>query len=174
MMDPRYQEVKQTQIPVAKLTGGASVRVVAGTVEGVRGPVRDIVTDPEYLDVSLPAGNTFQHDVRDGHAVFAYVFEGEGYFDPDRDPYAHEAQGKNYVDLKRSCVCDDGSVVLYGPGRRISVTTEKKPVRFLLVSGKPLREPIAWYGPIVMNTQAELRTAFEEFEKGTFIKSKRR
>jgi redox-sensitive bicupin YhaK (pirin superfamily) len=174
MMDPRYQEVKEGQIPVAHTPGGATVRVVAGTVEGVRGPVRDIVTDPEYLDVTLPAGKTFSHDAKDDHTVFAYVFEGEGYFDPDRDPYAHEAQGGSYVDLKRSCVCDDGSVVLYGPGRRILVTTDKKPVRFLLISGKPLREPIAWYGPIVMNTQAELRTAFEEFEKGTFLKTTKR
>jgi redox-sensitive bicupin YhaK (pirin superfamily) len=174
MIDPRYQEVKAAQIPTVKSSSGASIRVVAGLVEGVRGPVRDVVSDPEYLDVSLPAGKTFSHPVPDGHNVFAYVFEGEGYFDPSRDPYAREASGKSALDTERPCVCGDGSFVLYGPGNRVVVTTEKKPVRFLLVSGKPFGEPIAWYGPIVMNTRAELRTAFEEFEKGTFVKAARR
>jgi redox-sensitive bicupin YhaK (pirin superfamily) len=157
-----------------KTASGATVRIVAGEVDGSRGPVRDVVSDPEYLDVSLPAGATFVHDVPADHNVFAYVFEGEGYFDPGRDPYAREARGKNYFDMDRSCVCGDGSVILYGPGNQVAVSTEKKPVRFLLVSGKPLGEPIAWYGPVVMNTQQELRTAFQEFQDGTFVKAKKR
>jgi redox-sensitive bicupin YhaK (pirin superfamily) len=152
MMDPRYQEVKQGSIPVVKTGDGASVRVVAGEVEGVRGPVRDIVSDPEYLDVSIPAGKSFSHATKADHTVFAYVFEGEGIFDP-----AAGASG-------------DGTLVLYGPGSQIEVRTDDRPVRFLLVSGKPLQEPIAWYGPIVMNTQQEIRTAFREFEEGSFVK----
>jgi quercetin 2,3-dioxygenase len=173
MMDPRYREVKRDDIPVAE-TAGIHVRVISGEVAGVRGPVRDIVTDPEYLDVSVPAGHTFTHPVKPAHTVFAYVIEGEGYFDPERDPYAREAVGENYFDLARPCVCGNYTLVVYGPGDTVVVATETQPVRFLLVSGRPLKEPVAWYGPIVMNTQAELRTAFREYEEGTFVKHTRR
>jgi len=174
MMDPRYREVKQKEIPEVKTPDGATVRVICGEVAGTQGPVREIVTDPTYLDVSLPAGKSFAHPVKSGHTVFAYIVEGEGYFDPGRDPYGREAVGENYFDMARPCVCGEGSLVLYGPGERVVVTTDKKPVRFLLVAGKPLKEPVAWYGPIVMNTQAELRKAFEEYENGTFVKNPRR
>jgi redox-sensitive bicupin YhaK (pirin superfamily) len=174
MMDPRYREVLQAEIPVVETPSGGTVRVIAGTVEGVRGPVRDIVTDPEYLDVALPAGTSFAHPVKPDHTVFAYVIGGEGYFDPSRDAYDREDVGETYSKMERPCACGDGSLVLYRTaGDTVSVTTEGKPVRFLLVSGRPLNEPVAWYGPIVMNTQAELRTAFEEFQKGTFIKHPR-
>jgi len=174
MMDPRYREVKRDDIPQATTAEGATVRVVCGEVAGVRGPVREIVTEPEYLDVSIPARSTFRHPVKAGHTVFAYVFEGEGYFDPERDPYAREDVGESYFDMERPCVCGDRTVVLYGPGDTVAVSTEERPVRFLLVSGRPLGEPIAWYGPIVMNTQAELRVAFREYEQGTFVKHARR
>ena len=174
MMDPRYREVKRDDIPEAKTAEGATVRVVCGEVAGVRGPVREIVTEPEYLDVAIPARSTFRHPVKAGHTVFAYVFEGEGYFDPERDPYAREDVGESYFDMERPCVCGDRTVVLYGPGDTVAVSTEERPVRFLLVSGRPLGEPIAWYGPIVMNTQAELRVAFREYEQGTFVKHARR
>ena len=174
MMDPRYREVKRDDIPEAKTAEGATVRVVCGEVAGVRGPVREIVTEPEYLDVAIPARSTFRHPVKAGHTVFAYVFEGEGYFDPERDPYAREDVGERYFDMERPCVCGNGIVVLYGPGDTVAVSTEERPVRFLLVSGRPLGEPVAWYGPIVMNTQAELRVAFREYEQGTFVKHARR
>ena len=174
MMDPRYREVKRDDIPEATTAEGATVRVVCGEVAGVRGPVREIVTEPDYLDVSIPARSTFRHPVKAGHAVFAYVFEGEGYFDPERDPYAREDVGERYFDMERPCVCGNGTVVLYGPGDTVAVSTEERPVRFLLVSGRPLGEPVAWYGPIVMNTQAELRVAFREYEQGTFVKHARR
>jgi redox-sensitive bicupin YhaK (pirin superfamily) len=171
MMSPRYREVKAADIPVVKTSEGAEIRVVAGRMHGTQGPVREIVTDPEYLDVSLPAGAVFTHAVKPGYTVFAYVFEGEGYFDAERDPFKHEAVGVNYFDMGRPCVCSDGTIVLYGAdGDEVVVTADKKPVRFLLVSGKPLGEPVAWYGPIVMNTQEELKLAFEEFENGTFVK----
>ncbi len=173
MMDPRYREVKRDDIPEATTAEGATVRVVCGEVAGVRGPVREIVTEPEYLDVSIPARSSFRHPVKAGHTVFAYVFEGEGYFDPERDPYAREDVGESYFDMERPCVCGDRTVVLYGPGDTVAVSTEERPVRFLLVSGRPLGEPIAWYGPIVMNTQAELRVAFREYEQGTFVKHAR-
>lgn len=173
MMDPRYREVKGYQIPEIALKNGVKVKIICGKLNGVEGPVRDIVTDPEYLDVTLAGGATFTHRVEKAKNVFAYVIEGEGYFDQDRDSYAHEVIGTNYFDFKRSCLCSDGTVVLYGDGDEISVTPDKNGVRFLLVSGKPISEPVAWYGPIVMNTQEELRIAFEEYQNGTFIKYKK-
>ena len=97
--------------------------------------------------------------------------EGEGYFDPGRNAFEREAVGENYFDMKPPCACGEGAIALYEPaGDTVLVTTEKKPVRFLLVCGKPLKEPVAWYGPIVMNTQQELQTAFQEFQDGSFIK----
>ncbi len=171
MMDPRYREVASKQIPAVNTPEGATVRIICGEVDGVQGPVQEIVTDPEYLDVWLPVGKTFTRQVKAGYTVFAYVVEGEGYFDAGRNPFGHEAIGENYFDMQPSCVCKEGDIVLYEPvGDTVLVTTDKQPVRFLLVSGKPLKEPIAWYGPIVMNTQEELQTAFQEFKQGTFIK----
>jgi len=172
MMDPRYREVTAGQIPAVKTAEGATVRIICGKVGDVQGPVREIVTDPEYLDVSLPAGKTFTRSVKPGYTVFAYVVEGEAHFDPGENPFDREAIGENYFDMQPSCVCKEGDIALYGTaGDTVLVTTEKKPVRFLLISGKPLKEPVAWYGPIVMNTKEELQIAFQEFQQGTFIKT---
>jgi len=160
MMEPRYREVKQGEIPLVKTAGGAAVRVIAGEAEGAQGPVREIVTEPLFLDVSLPAGKTF---TQPGHTVFAYVIEGEGYFDGAPDALARQTPA----------AYGEGTLVLYGPGDSVTVSSDKKSVRFLLVAGRPLEEPIAWQGPIVMNTQAELRTAFREYQDGTFVKHAR-
>jgi redox-sensitive bicupin YhaK (pirin superfamily) len=170
MMDPRYRDVKRAQIPEATLEGGGKAKVISGQVNGVQGPVRDIVTDPEYFDVTVPGAGSFRHAVKRGHTVFAYVVEGGGYFDPGRDPYARDEVGRNYFDMDRECLCGPGALVLYGDGDAVSVTAGDGPVRFLFVSGKPIGEPVAWYGPIVMNTPEEIRTAFEEYRRGTFIK----
>jgi hypothetical protein len=97
------------------------------------------------------------------------VIEGEGYFDQGRDAYGHEVVGTNYFDLKRNCICGNETIIHYDDGEGVTMSSENG-VRFLLVSGKPISEPIAWYGPIVMNTQEELRVAFEEYQKGTFVK----
>jgi redox-sensitive bicupin YhaK (pirin superfamily) len=152
MMDPRYRDVKRSEIPEVSMEGGVKVKIVSGQVNGVQGPVRDIVTDPEYLDVAVPKGARFSHPVKKGHTVFAYVVEGSARFDSGPDPRARE------------------TLVHYGDGDAVSIAAEKEAVRFLLVSGKPIGEPVAWYGPIVMNTDEEIRTAFEEYRKGTFIK----
>jgi redox-sensitive bicupin YhaK (pirin superfamily) len=173
MMDPRYREVKSERTPEISVEGGASVRVICGEISGTKGPVRDIVTDPEYLDVSVPPRSTFLRTVKLGHTVFAYVIEGKGYFDQGRDPYAYEMEGANYFDFERSCLIGPESLIMFDDGDQLTFTTADEAVRFLLVSGKPIREPVAWYGPIVMNTQDELRTAFEEYQKGTFIKHKK-
>lgn len=153
MMDPRYREVRDGQIPWAEPAKGARVRVIAGEVGGVRGPVRDIVVDPEYLDVRLEPRTDFVHRVTPGHTAFAYLLEGKASFDEEG-----------------SDVVDDGHLVVFRDGDAVRVKAQDAPARFLFVAGKPLREPIAWWGPIVMNNRRELETAVEEYQNGTFIK----
>ncbi len=171
MIAPRYQEIKAVDIPEVAMGNGVTVKVVAGEIDGVQGPVRDIIIEPEMLDIMVPPGTVFTHTVPAGHTVFVYVLEGEGYFDDLRDAYAYEVVGHGWTDLERRCVCEPETVVLYEhTGDTVQVTTTDRPVRFLFVSGKPLNEPVAWYGPIVMNTQEELRVAFEEYKNGTFVK----
>jgi redox-sensitive bicupin YhaK (pirin superfamily) len=170
MMGPRYRDVKKDTIPEIKRKDGTVIKIVAGKVDGVQGPVRDIVINPEYLDVSVPAGTAFIHSVKSDHTVFAYIIDGQAYFDKGKDSFAYEIEGANYFDFNRECLMGSESVVLYEQGDDINVNTVEEPVRFLLISGKPLNEPVAWYGPIVMNTQEELKQAFEEYNNGTFIK----
>jgi len=155
LMNPRYRDLSTEQIPEVRLPNGTIIRIIAGEVSGTKGPVKDIVIDPEYLDVALPPHSKFKHPVKRGHAVFAYVIGGRGYFCREKDPFV-----------------DNGSAVLFEDGEEITAFTEEHGVRFLLISGQPIGEPVAWYGPIVMNTQEELRVAFEEYEQGTFIKYK--
>jgi len=171
-MDPRYREVAAEQIPVVRAASGVVVRVVCGEVEGARGPVQDVVTDPEYLDVEIPAGAEFTHPTKPGHTVFAYVIEGSARFGVGEGALDHAAERAGGPDAKRDAVAANGELVLFGDGARVVATAGEAPARFLLVSGKPIGEPVAWQGPIVMNTRAELQTAFEEIERGTFIKHK--
>ncbi len=173
MMDPRYRDVKKDIIPEIKRNDGTTIRIICGTADGVQGPVRDIVIDPAYLDITVSEETQFIHDVKPGHTVFAYVIGGEGYFDKGQDSFAYEVEGTNYFDFKRECLIREESVVLYEDGDSIQITTKSKSVRFLLISGRPLNEPVAWYGPIVMNTQQELKTAFDEYSRGTFIRHKK-
>jgi redox-sensitive bicupin YhaK (pirin superfamily) len=170
MMAPRYRDIRRDQIPEVSLAGGVNVKIICGEVNGVRGPVHDIVIDPEYLDVTVPARANFSHPIKRGHTALAYVIAGRGYFDDEQDAFAHEVVGGNYFDLDRQCICGNGTLILYGDGDHFSISAKDEPLRFLLVSGRPIGEPVAWYGPIVMNTQEELRIAFEEYRKGTFIK----
>lgn len=173
MMEPRYREVKASNIPETTLESGVMIKVVSGTVNGIRGPVRDIVIDPDMLDVTVPAGTVFRHPVKEGHTAIAYILEGEGYFDGRRDPFAYEVVGSGWLDVTRRCACGAETVVLYErDGEEVEVAAGENGVRFLFISGKPLGEPVAWYGPIVMNSREELRVAFEEYEKGTFIKGR--
>ena len=170
MTEPRYRGIASSEIPEVRDAGGAAIKVIAGSVGGVVGPVRDVVTSPEYLDVNLPPGKSFTHPTPRGHTAFAYVIGGKGAFCQKNDPYSYEEEGENYFDMERSRLLGDRHLVLFGDGDGVSVAAEAEPVRFLLISGKPIGEPIAWSGPIVMNTQEELRTAFEELERNTFIK----
>jgi redox-sensitive bicupin YhaK (pirin superfamily) len=168
MMEPRYRGVTAAEIPEATAPGGARIKVIAGTSAGVTGPVRDVVTHPEYLDVTVPAGKTFVHRTPRGYTVFAYVFGGKGTFS-DGAPHGSEDEGDDDLDMQNRLL-GDGHLVLFGDGDEVTVAAEAEPVRFLLISGKPIGEPVAWSGPIVMNTQEELRLAFDELERGTFIK----
>lgn len=170
MMDPRYRGITASEIPVVTLEKEVRVKVICGSLNGVTGPVRDVVIDPEYLDVTVPPETTFIHPIRQGHKVFAYVLDGEGFFDHERSSFTHETVGTNYFDMNRDCACTAEDLVLYQEGDAVSITTRDRSVRFLLVSGRPLGEPVAWYGPIVMNTQEELKIAFEEYRQGTFIR----
>ena len=156
MARPRYQDVPSAGIPEVVRENGVRVRVIAGEVDGVRGAVTEIYADPEYLDVSVPAGRSFAQHVPEGHAAFAYVFEGEGVFGDDGDGVGRK------VPAPRLAVFRDGDGVI--------VRAEDVPVRFLLLSGKPLNEPIARYGPFVMNTKEEIAQALEDLRNGTFVR----
>nr|WP_285442611.1 pirin-like C-terminal cupin domain-containing protein [Candidatus Brocadia sinica] len=152
------------------LENGTKVRVICGKAGGRQGPVRDIITNPEYLDVTVPARSEFIHPTKRGHTVFAYVIEGKGYFCKEKLPFSYEIEGVNYFDIQRDPFVSNETLVLFDDGDQMMVSTEGDAVRFLLISGKPIGEPIAWYGPIVMNTEDELRVAFEEYHNGTFVK----
>lgn len=155
MMDPRYREIKKNQIPEIEVTKGVKVKVLSGEINGTKGPVQDIVTEPEYLDVQIDSNSEFRHTIKKGHNVIAYVIEGEAYF----DDYNEKLVGIE-------------NLIIYGDGDEVLIRAVDKNVRFLLISGKPLSEPVAWRGPIVMNTDEELRIAFQEYNNGTFIKHK--
>ncbi|MGA7743571.1 MAG: pirin family protein [Polyangia bacterium] len=170
MMNPRYRGFASSQIPEAVQANGTRIKVIAGAIDGVTGPVRDVVTAPEYLDVSVPAGATFTRPTPRGHTVLAYVIGGKAVFCQQSDPYSYEAEGGNYFDMERSPLLGDSHLVLFDDGDSVSIRAADEPVRFLLISGKPIREPVAWYGPIVMNTQEELRLAYQELQNGTFVK----
>ena len=124
--------------------------MIAGSIGGARGPMDDIIIDPEYFDCTVPAGETFCHATEPGYTAFIYVIGGEGRTD-----------GKEI---------SNGTLVLFEAGEQLAVSAVNEPLRFLLLTGKPLNEPVAWRGPVVMNTQAELETAFREYREGTFVK----
>jgi quercetin 2,3-dioxygenase len=153
MIDPRYQGFTAGEIPIEE-SADARVRVICGSVGASTGPVREIVIEPEYLDVTLEPLVAWSHPTRPGHTVFAYLFEGSARLDGAEEETA----------------AGHGTVILFGDGDLVSVVAGPSGARFLLVSGKPLHEPIAWRGPIVMNTRQELDTAWHELDNGTFVK----
>ncbi len=174
MSAPRYQEVKARDIPIVTDDDGTNVRIVCGSYAGVKGPVEDVAADPIYIDVQVPAGKRKTLRVETTRNAFAYVFAGEGKFCNASAPLAVPTESASWTDATPPSQADNRTLVLFGGGDEISVQAGDSGVRFLLVSGKPLKEPVAWYGPIVMNTQAELQLAFEELQRGTFLKSERR
>ncbi len=172
MMEPRYRDVKSEEIPAVVMENGAKINLICGRLGDRQGPVEDIVIDPEYLDITVPAKSEFRHPTKRGHTVFAYVIGGKGYFCQEKNPFSYEIEGVNYFDMDREPFIGNETIVLFEDGDQVVVSTEGESVRFLLVSGRPIGEPVAWHGPIVMNTEEELETAFEEYRQGTFIKHK--
>jgi redox-sensitive bicupin YhaK (pirin superfamily) len=169
MTAPRYQEVKAPDVPVVEDDDGTSVRLVCGRYGGVRGPVDGIAADPTYLDVSVPPGKRKTLKVATGRHAFAYVFAGAGKFCNASGPLAVPTESVGWLDTHPPAEAENRSLVLFDKGDEVTVQADEQGIRFLLVSGEPLKEPVAWYGPIVMNTQEELRQAFAELEEGTFL-----
>lgn len=170
MTTPRYQEVKSADIPEVTEDDGTKARIVCGSFWGMKGPVDGIATNPVYIDVAVPPGKTKSLPVETMSNAFAYVFAGAGKFCNASEPLAVPTEGVGWLDTSLHSEVDNRSLVLFDSGDEVTVQAGEAGIRFLLVSGRPLREPVAWYGPIVMNTQAELRIAFAELQKGTFLK----
>ncbi|MGB7287561.1 MAG: pirin family protein [Salaquimonas sp.] len=171
MTDPRYQDVKSKDIPVMIEDDGTRVKVICGDFWGKSGPVDGIAAQPRYLDVFVPAGVRKVLPADTWQKTFAYVFEGSGFFSDASDPMGvlleKEVNGEEIHIRERA---GDRHLVMFGTGDEIVVQAGEQGIRFLLVSGAPIQEPVAWHGPIVMNTQAELRTAIHELNNGSFIK----
>jgi redox-sensitive bicupin YhaK (pirin superfamily) len=169
MTAPRYQDVLARDIPEETDDDGTRVRIVSGEFWGKRGPVEGIAADPRYLDVLVPPGRRKRLAVDRAHQAFAYVFAGAGTFRDASAPRAvrNELEGGPSVPLQDDA--GNRALVLFDRGDEIVVQAGDEGIRFLLISGRPLDEPVAWYGPIVMNTQAELQQAMTELRTGTFI-----
>ena len=170
MTAPRYQEIKAPEIPEIKDDDGTHVRVVCGTFWGKTGPVEGIATDPTYIDVSVSLGRRKTLPVEVTRHAFAYVFAGGGKFCNASGPLTVPTEAVKWSDTTPPVEADNRSLVLFDRGDEVTVQAGDDGIRFLLVSGKPLQEPVAWYGPIVMNTQEQLRQAFQELEQGKFLK----
>jgi redox-sensitive bicupin YhaK (pirin superfamily) len=170
MTPPRYQEVQSNDIPEVTDDDGTHSRIICGEFWGKRGPVDGIAADPVYIDVSVPPGKRKTLPVETSSSAFAYVFAGSGKFCNASGPLAVPTEGSGWSDVQLSDEADNRSLILFDRGDEVSVQAGDDGIRFLLVSGKPLREPVAWHGPIVMNSQDELQQAFDELQKGTFLK----
>ena len=171
MMEPRYQEVKSADIPVVTEDDGTQARIVCGSFWGKSGPVIGVAADPLYLDITVPAGKRKALPIETTRHAFAYVFSGSGKFCNASASLAVPTESVKWLDTTPPSEADNRSLVLFDQGDEVVVQAGEDGIRFLLVSGKPLEEPVAWYGPIVMNTQEELQQAFEELREGTFLKT---
>ena len=171
MTAPRYQDVKAAEIPEIVDDDGTRVRVVCGDFWGRRGPIEGVAADPRYLDIFVPPGKRKTLPVEVERHAFAYVFEGSGDFRGASAPFGvltEKTDGANEIVVREQT--GNRSLVLFDRGDEVTVQAGEQGIRFLLVSGKPIEEPVAWHGPIVMNTQAELQQAFAELRGGTFIR----
>jgi hypothetical protein len=150
MIDPRYRDITAAQIPEIAGEDGTKIKIIAGSLDGIQGPVTDIATEPQYLDVTLPANAAFTHPTPAEHTLMVYTIDGSG-----------QSSDKQLLDK---------TLLLFEQGDEVVLESGPGGLRFLLLCGKPLREPVAWRGPIVMNSEEELETAFREYQQGTFIK----
>src|SRR5204863_1171663 len=170
MTAPRYQDIKAGEVPEVTDDDGTHVRVVCGDFWGKRGPIEGVAADPRYLDVWVPPGKRKTLPIETERHAFAYVFEGSGSFRSASQPFGvlteKEVDGNETVVREKT---GNRSLVLFDSGDEVTVQAGDEGIRFLLVSGKPLQEPVAWYGPIVMNTQEQLQEAYAELKEGTFL-----
>lgn len=170
MTDPRYQDIPSTAIPEVTDDDGTQVRVICGEFWGKKGPADGVAADPNYIDVFVPPLKKKRLKVETTRSAFAYVFAGSGTFRDASAPQAVFTESSIDPNAPPKYDVSNHSLVLFDQGDEIVVQAGEQGIRFLLVSGKPLEEPVAWYGPIVMNTQAQLRQAMSELQSGTFIK----
>ena len=171
MTDPRYQDIPSAEIPEVVDDDGTIARVICGDFWGKKGPVEGVAADPRYLDIWVPPGRKKRLKVETERHAFAYVFEGSGSFRDSSEPFGvltERGTPDNEILVREQT--GNRSLVLFDSGDEVTVQAGDEGIRFLLVSGKPIEEPVAWYGPIVMNTQAELQQAVRELQNGTFIK----
>jgi redox-sensitive bicupin YhaK (pirin superfamily) len=171
MTAPRYQDVPGAEIPLVTEDDGTTARIICGEFWGRRGPVEGVAADPRYLDISVPPGVRRRIAVETDRHAFAYVFAGSGSFEDASAPFGVLTErGGTDEEFHVRETTGNRSLVLFDRGDEIVVHAGEEGIRFLLVSGRPIEEPVAWYGPIVMNTEAELRAAISELNEGTFIK----
>ena len=170
MTDPRYQDIPSSAIPEVTDDDGTRVRVVCGEFWGQKGPVEGVAADPSYIDISVPPNKSKRLKVETTRNAFAYVFAGSGTFRDASDPRAVLTESAVDPNAAPKYDVSNHSLVLFDRGDEVAVQAGPEGIRFLLVSGKPIEEPVAWYGPVVMNTQQELQQAFQELRKGTFIR----
>ena len=173
MTRPRYQDIKAPDIPTITDDDGTTVRVVCGEFWGQKGPVEGVAADPRYLDVWVPPGKKKTLAVETTNHAFAYVFEGGGTFRDASQPGAALTESVGPAGVAADAIRSDvgnRSLVLFDRGDEVTVQAGENGIRFLLVSGRPIEEPVAWYGPIVMNTREELQRAMTDLREGTFIK----
>ena len=171
MTKPRYQDIRAADIPEITDDDGTCVRVVVGSFWGKRGPVDGIAADPQYLDISIPPGKRKRFAIDTYRSAFAYIFEGSAHFRDASKPFGVLIEKEiNGEEVHLRDMSGNRTLVVFGAGDEITVQAGDQGVRFLLLSGAPIREPVAWSGPIVMNTRDELRTAVKELQTGTFIK----
>jgi redox-sensitive bicupin YhaK (pirin superfamily) len=172
MTEPRYQDIPSEAIPEVTEDDGTHARIISGEFWGKRGPVEGVAADPQYVDVSVPPGKKRRLKLEVTRNAFAYVFAGAGTFRDASDPQAVLTENAREPNAAPEYDAKNHSLVLFDRGDEIVVQAGPEGIRFLLVSGKPLEEPVAWYGPIVMNTPEELRTAMSELQTRKFIKHK--
>ena len=170
MTAPHYQEVKSGDIPEVIEDDGTKARIICGSLWGKKGPVEGIAADPMYVDVWVPPAKRRTIPIEMKRNAFAYVFAGSGKFCNASEPLAVPTEGAGWFDTMPPVSADNRTLVLFDSGDEIAVEAGEEGIRFLLVSGMPLREPVAWYGPIVMNTQEELQEAFDQLRQGIFLK----
>lgn len=169
MTEPRYQEIKTKDIPEITEDDGTKARLICGNFWGKKGLVEGIAADPVYIDVFVPPGKRRSLPVETKSHAFAYVFAGSGKFCNASQPLSVPTESVGWLDTTPPVEADNRSLILFDTGDEVTVQAGDEGIRFLLVSGRPLKEPVAWYGPIVMNTQKQLQHAFAQLQDGTFL-----